>query len=224
MVTQLSPYPKFRAFDANGFPLAGGSLQTWEAGTTTPKATFPDQEGLTPNANPVILDANGEADVWLATDGLYQWELRDSAGALQWTIDNIGSATFTPQIDPGYNIPSATVELRPQAGDTVMKATGLAPSNSLLVGAVIYVTESFGAGQGLTGLMVGTEAELSRYGSGIALTATTESGVGDFLNYVEEPANAALDVLVTAETGPYDGTGALLLTAYWETQTPVQSL
>ena len=73
----LPPPPIFRAADANGAPLAGGKLYTYAAGTTTPLATYTDQGGLTANTNPVILDANGQANVWLGTTGAYKFVLTD---------------------------------------------------------------------------------------------------------------------------------------------------
>lgn len=88
-MTVLTPFPKFRAFDSNGNPLAGGLLYTYEAGTTTNKATYTDAGGGTSNANPVVLDSSGEAHVWLATDGAYKFVLKNSAGVTQWTVDNI---------------------------------------------------------------------------------------------------------------------------------------
>lgn len=81
--------PKFRAFDANGAPLAGGKLYSYEAGTTTPQDTYTDKGGGTSNANPVILDANGEADVWLADGTNYKFVLKDSSDNTQWTEDNV---------------------------------------------------------------------------------------------------------------------------------------
>lgn len=84
--------PKFRAFDANGDPLASGKLYTYLAGTTTNTSTYPtaaDAVALTnANDNPVTLDANGEADVWL-TNLSYKFVLKDSAGVTQWTVDNV---------------------------------------------------------------------------------------------------------------------------------------
>lgn len=88
----LSIFPKFRAFDSNGDPLAGGKLYTYEAGTSTPLATYTDDGGGTPNANPVILDSSGEADVWLAGDA-YKMALYNSSDVLQWTVDNIKTNT-----------------------------------------------------------------------------------------------------------------------------------
>lgn len=82
--------PKFQAFDANGDPLAGGKVFTYDAGTTTPRATYTDQSGGTPNANPVILDAAGTAHIWLDGEA-YKFVVTDSAdvAAPFGTVDNI---------------------------------------------------------------------------------------------------------------------------------------
>lgn len=79
--------PKARFFDANGDPLPGGKVFSFIAGTSTPKATFTDSTAATPNANPTILDANGEADIWLV--GNYKIELRDADDVVQWVVDNV---------------------------------------------------------------------------------------------------------------------------------------
>lgn len=84
----LTPFPVFRALDAVGEVLSGGKLYSYQAGTTTPLATYTDQGGLTANANPVVLDVTGSANVWLAA-APYKLVLKDSAGATQWTVDNI---------------------------------------------------------------------------------------------------------------------------------------
>ena len=72
MVRAVTPIPfvKARFFDRCGKPLAGGKVYTYEANTTTPKVTYKDPYGLTPNTNPIILDAAGEADIYL--DGTYR--------------------------------------------------------------------------------------------------------------------------------------------------------
>lgn len=88
MTASLVPFPVFRAFDPDGAPLAGGKLYTYAAGSLTPLATYTDQGGGTENANPVILDANGSANVWLA-QASYKMTLKDSEGNIQWTVDNI---------------------------------------------------------------------------------------------------------------------------------------
>lgn len=82
-------FPKFRAFDhSTGAPLASGMLETYYAGTSTPAPTYTDATLTTANANPVILDANGEADVFVGTT-VYKFILKNSAGTVQWTEDNL---------------------------------------------------------------------------------------------------------------------------------------
>ena len=90
MTTQLSPMPKFFALTNTGLPLTGGLLYTYIAGTSTPKATYTDSTGDFANTNPVVLDAAGRADVWIAT-GMYKFILMDSTGNEIWSVDNIGS-------------------------------------------------------------------------------------------------------------------------------------
>lgn len=98
----LAPQGPFRAFTNNGLPLNGGKLFTYEAGTSTPKATYTTAGGGTANANPTILNANGYADVWLGSGG-YKFILKDSLDNTLWTIDDIvGSLqnTFSGTVVP----------------------------------------------------------------------------------------------------------------------------
>lgn len=92
----LAPFIKQRFFDANGAPLAGGKLYTYTANTTTPQATYTDQGGLTANANPVILDANGEAPIWLDPSLSYKFILKDSLDSIQWTVDAVAGSMTIP--------------------------------------------------------------------------------------------------------------------------------
>jgi hypothetical protein len=84
---ELAPLAKQRFFDSNGLPLSGGKLYTYDAGTTTPKTTYSDRSG-TANTNPVILDSNGYADVWIDS-GYYKFVLKDSSDNTIWTKDQI---------------------------------------------------------------------------------------------------------------------------------------
>lgn len=86
----LTPVPKIQFFDANGHPLAGGKLYSYSAGTTTPLVTYTDQAGTSANTNPVILDARGEASVWLGT-GPYKLRLTTATDVDIWTVDDIYS-------------------------------------------------------------------------------------------------------------------------------------
>lgn len=84
--------PKFQAFANDGSFLVGGKLYTYEPGTTTPKATYTTSALSVANANPVILDSRGEANVW--PDGATKYVLKDSADNTLWTVDNVGTPAF----------------------------------------------------------------------------------------------------------------------------------
>jgi hypothetical protein len=77
-----SPLPeaKIQFFDANGNPLSGGKVCTFVTGTATPLATYTDATGGTPNANPVVLDSAGRANIWLISTSTYRITLQDSTG------------------------------------------------------------------------------------------------------------------------------------------------
>jgi len=85
----LPPVLRQSYTDSNGNPLAGGKIYSYAAGTSTPQATYTDSGGGTPNANPLVLDANGEAAMWLDPTLSYKFVLKNSADVTQWTIDNV---------------------------------------------------------------------------------------------------------------------------------------
>ena len=65
MPTQsLLPTPKQRFYQSGGAVNAGGKVFTYAPGTNTKKATYSDSAGLVPNANPILLDARGEAIIY----------------------------------------------------------------------------------------------------------------------------------------------------------------
>ena len=91
MTAVLLTQPKIRFFDNNGDPLSGGKIHTYAAGGVTPKATYTDSTMATPNANPVILDSAGYANIWIS--GSYRIVVEDSAGVQITDTDNITSFT-----------------------------------------------------------------------------------------------------------------------------------
>ncbi len=61
-----STFTNGRFFDYRAVGLSpGAALYTYDAGTLNAAATYTDAGGLSANANPVICDVNGGADVWL---------------------------------------------------------------------------------------------------------------------------------------------------------------
>lgn len=73
--------------DNSGNPLAGGLVYTYLPGTTTPKSTYVDDAGVTPEANPVVLDANGKKQIY--ANGSYKFVVKTAAGSTLYTFDNV---------------------------------------------------------------------------------------------------------------------------------------
>jgi hypothetical protein len=78
-------------FDNNGVPLAGGLIYTYQAGTSTPLATYTDNGGTIANANPIVLDSSGRVpyEIWMFTGYSYKFVIQTSAGASIQTLDNL---------------------------------------------------------------------------------------------------------------------------------------
>lgn len=94
-MASLSPPPKLQFFGTDGLPLVGGKLYTYAAGTTTPIATYTDNTGTNQNTNPVILDSNGQASVWLTDTTTYKYVLTDANDVLLFTVDYVSVPVTT---------------------------------------------------------------------------------------------------------------------------------
>ena len=99
------PYPKFKGETSTGVALSGGKLYCYEPGTTTPKTTYTDRAMTVPDTHPIILDANGEALVYIY--GIYKFVLTDANDVVQWTEDNLGGLDFTISDGKYYPVYSA---------------------------------------------------------------------------------------------------------------------
>jgi hypothetical protein len=95
-------------FDNSGNVLTGGLLYTYEAGTTTPLATYTTSSATTFHTNPIVLDASGRVpggEIWLKKATLYKFVVKTSAGVLIGTYDNLsainGTSNFVSLADFG---------------------------------------------------------------------------------------------------------------------------
>lgn len=107
---QVAPVVHQIFLSATGVPLASGCVTTSISGTNTPQPTYTDSTALTQNANPIILGADGGADIWMtntayrftvvAYDGIpgnkcaagVQLYVRD--GINPWSVVNASSNFF----------------------------------------------------------------------------------------------------------------------------------
>jgi len=87
-------------FDNNGIPLAGGKVYTYAAGTTTPLATYTARDGLTANANPIVLDSAGRtpAQIWSTEGLLYKYVVATATDIVLRTWDNIGGSVVASDL------------------------------------------------------------------------------------------------------------------------------
>jgi len=95
MAYSLSPWLKPRFFiTGTNRPLAGGLMYTYKAGTTENATTYSDDAG-TPNTNPIVLDSDGQCDLFLDDAVSYRIILKNSAGVTQFDKDRIASLGST---------------------------------------------------------------------------------------------------------------------------------
>ena len=96
----LSPIGNgFQFFNNDGLPLNAGKIYTYQAGSTTPLATYTDSSGLIANTNPIILGTDGRppSTIWLLQGFFYKFVLKTSADITIQTYDNLyGIVSATP--------------------------------------------------------------------------------------------------------------------------------
>ena len=99
-------------FDNNGNPLSGGKIYTYEAGTSTPLATYTSSNGNTAHTNPIVLNSGGRVpsggEIWNQLR-LYKFVLETSTGVLIATYDNVGSSFNATAIIANFTGNGSTV-------------------------------------------------------------------------------------------------------------------
>jgi hypothetical protein len=92
MSVNLSPIGNGVSFlGLTGLPLSGGKLYSYQAGSSTPLATYTTVSGTIANANPIILGTDGRApnEIWLTYGYNYKFILQDAVGGTIATYDDI---------------------------------------------------------------------------------------------------------------------------------------
>lgn len=113
MAVNLSPIGNgFQFFNNDGLPLNAGRIYTYQAGSTTPLATYTDSSGLIANTNPIVLGTDGRppSTIWLTEGFFYKFVLKTSADVTIQTYDNLyGIVGATPP--PATPIPAGGIFL-----------------------------------------------------------------------------------------------------------------
>lgn len=93
----LMPIPQQQFLTPFGTVCSGCFVYTYSSGTTTPLATYTDATGLTPNTNPIVLNAAGypqtsigaQVSIWLSPTAVYRIVLQNAAHVPIWQVDGI---------------------------------------------------------------------------------------------------------------------------------------
>ena len=117
--------------DINGRPLVGGKLFTYEAGTSTPVATYRDAAGQFVNENPILLNERGECVCFMADNAAYKLVLKDKFDTVIWEADDIrtqpGGVVFTGNVFPmkifteGDHVPDAEYDPLDEEKNTLIQ-------------------------------------------------------------------------------------------------------
>jgi microcystin-dependent protein len=113
MAVNLSPIGNgFQFFTTTGIPLAGGKIYTYQAGSSTPLATYTDNTGTVANANPIVLGSDGRPanEIWLTYGYNYKFILKTADEVTIQTYDNLyGIIGVQPTV--GATIPAGLISM-----------------------------------------------------------------------------------------------------------------
>jgi microcystin-dependent protein len=113
MAVNLSPVGNgFQFFTTTGIPLAGGKIYTYQAGSSTPLATYTDNTGAVANANPIVLGSDGRPanEIWLTYGFNYKFILKTADETTIQTYDNLYGIIGT-QPAVGATIPAGLISM-----------------------------------------------------------------------------------------------------------------
>jgi hypothetical protein len=146
-------------FDNSGNVLTGGKIETYEAGTTTPAATYTTPTGNTFNSNPIVADASGRLsnEIWLLVGSAYKFVLKDANNVLIATYDNIPSSPQPPvtndassiSYEQGYTVTAGAFTV-----GATYRITSVGTTNFVAIGAaanatgVLFTATGVGSGNG----------------------------------------------------------------------------
>jgi len=198
----------------NGQPLISGQLFPYAANTSTPKAAYQDPYLLVAHANPIVLNDQGSADIWL--DGYYHLVLEDADGVRIWDVPSFQFASSAPPPDPGEKIMGSTdATVTPAPGTGVISIPSLVPPGYRCEGLTWSLVVGFGTSGGLTGILLGDNVANDRWGRLTDLTAGQSGGQVQFRSDTTPVEPIPYVILAAAEGGLFDATGTLHVTAYW---------
>lgn len=169
MTALLSPPPRQTFFiPGTNEPASGYRLHTYATGTQLPQATYKDRARAATNTNPIILDTNGQACVYLDPEIVYDYWLESPTGSLALDQKGVsaGGVTTRPAsvMDPrfaggakgdGTTDDTAAFNAAAAASGSVY----VPPGTYYLAGTVTFTNKAvhfYGAGRGISILKFGS--------------------------------------------------------------------
>ena len=215
-VVIIYPWEVFTAI-RNGQPAIGAKLSTYAANTTTPKAAYHDPYYLNPQTNPIIMNDQGQAVVWLKD--FYHLRLEDADGVLLWEVESYEFPSGAPAIVAGLvsGMTEAT-DLTPSAGAGTILAPTLVPLGYRVEGALVRIETEFGASNGLTAIAIGDATAVDRWGT-IGITAGLQTTQQAFHGADRPIAATAYTIILSAVGGTFDTNGRCTVRGFWSSIT-----
>lgn len=182
----------FLSRKADGTANALGKVYTYAAGTLTPQATYTSQAGTVANTNPVILRADGTAEIWLDPALTYRIIERDSSDALIRQVDNqAGSGSQYGAFSVGSETQTATAGQTAFTLATLTNSPGTGALRVFVDGLLVsdYTETSASVVTFASGLSAGQEVtfEVGRFTtSGLGSDAVSYTAEGGTARTVEE--------------------------------------
>lgn len=95
---KFSPFGNSQTVNAVGAPASGWKIYTYQAGSSTPLASYTDNTGNVAQTNPIIINSLGfpsNGQIWLQAGVAYKMVLTDQNDVVQKTEDNIAGVNDT---------------------------------------------------------------------------------------------------------------------------------
>lgn len=203
------PFVKAQWFDENGDPLAGGLLYTFEGGTDTPLPTYTTAALNVENSNPVELDAEGRANVFVPAGIPYKFVMHDAADVELWSVDSVEV--------PEPEAPPAPIVVPPgailayggsSAPDGYLMCDGSAVSRTTFADLFDVIGTTYGAGDGSSTFNVPDLRQRFPLGKGAAGTGSSLGSSGGDIDHVHtgpEHAHAAGELVTGAPSATAEG-------------------
>ena len=174
MTAILSPPLIFQGVGFGGEPLPFGYLYSYIAGTSTPQATWTDSTQVQQNLNPVKLNVNGQAPVWLDPTLTYKFKLTDALGNQVYTTDQVqGSLT------------AASLA-------SIFQALFLATITAGNIGSILYPQTAAEAAAGVTPTNYAyPQGDSRRYGADLTGVADSTTALQNLIKVCESDTQGA---------------------------------